>query len=582
MHAEDERDHDGTVASPGGRNAGAGLQEQAEASGDQRAGTAAAVEATALGRLRADTRKKGGTPPRLKNVGWSACSDNGGDSRRMLVVGLDCAAPELVFGAWRGDLPTLNRLMTDGAWGSLESTIPAITVPAWSCMMSGLDPGQLGFYGFRNRADHSYGALTIANASAMRAPRVWDMLSDAGRRVAAVGVPQTYPVGPVNGHMVSCFLTPGAKSEFTHPPELREEIAEWVDGEFLMDVPAFRSDDKERILDDIYRLAEQHFTVCARLLERERYDYFMTVDMGVDRIHHAFWRYMDPAHPKHEPGSPFEHAIHDYYVFVDGKVAELIDRVDDDTVVVVVSDHGAKPIMGGLCVNEWLMREGYLTLKQRPSRVARLDECEVDWSRTKAWGEGGYYGRIFLNVAGREPEGVIRPEDYEAERLTLIDKLEAITDPAGRNIGTAAFRPEDIYAVVNGVAPDLIVYFGDLGWRSVGSVGLDSIWTFENDTGPDDANHAQRGIFIAHDPRSPAGGRELSDLTIYDVAPTILTLLGYQPPAGLRGQPIEIGAETRDGDDRLSASPVAVGSSAAYSDEEEQEVTARLRDLGYL
>jgi predicted AlkP superfamily phosphohydrolase/phosphomutase len=515
-------------------------------------------------------------------VGSSAYSDNGTDPRRMLVIGLDCAAPELVFGAWRAELPTLNRLMAEGAWGTLESTIPAITVPAWSCMMSGLDPGQLGFYGFRNRSDHSYNAMTIANARAMRAPRVWDMVGDAGGRVAAVGVPQTYPVAPVNGHLVSCFLTPGAKSDFTYPFELREEIAGWVDGEFLVDVPNFRSDDKERILGDIYRLAEQHFTVCARLLEREPYDYFMTVDMGVDRIHHAFWRYMDPAHPKHEPGSRFQDTIHDYYVFIDAKIAELINRVDDNTVVLVVSDHGAKPIIGGLCVNEWLMREGYLTLKRQPSRVARLEECDIDWGRTKAWGEGGYYGRIFLNVAGREPEGVIRPEDYDAERLELIEKLEAIADPDGRNIGTTAFRPQDIYAEVNGVAPDLIVYFGDLGWRSVGSVGLDSIWTFENDTGPDDANHAQHGIFIAHDPRSPAGGRELNDLSIYDVAPTILTLLGYQAPAGLRGRPIDVGAERSDGDDQLAPSMVAVGGSAAYSEEEEQEVTARLRDLGYL
>jgi predicted AlkP superfamily phosphohydrolase/phosphomutase len=483
----------------------------------------------------------------------------------MLVVGLDCAAPELVFDAWRDDLPAIGRLMEEGAWGRLESTIPAITVPAWSCMMSGRDPGQLGFYGFRNRADYSYDRMTIANAEAVRAPRVWDVLSDAGRRVAAIGVPQTYPVSPVNGHVVSCFLTPSAKSRFTHPPELRDDIASWVDGEFLVDVPNFRSEDKERILRDIYRLADQHFTVCARLLERHQYDFFMTVDMGVDRIHHALWRYMDPAHPKHEPNSPLADAIHDYYVFVDRKLAELLERVDDDTIVIVVSDHGAKPILGGLCVNEWLIREGYLVLKEQPSGIARLEDCEIDWSQTRAWGEGGYYGRIFMNVAGREPNGIIPSEEYARERTELIEKLEAITDPDGQNIGTIAFRPEDVYTEVNGVAPDLIVYFGDLDWRSVGSVGLGSIWTFENDTGPDDANHAQYGIFIAHDPLSPAGGRELGDVSIYDVAPTLLRLLGHEPPPGMRGSPFELG-------------PPA----GAYSDDEEAEVTERLRDLGYL
>ena len=464
------------------------------------------------------------------------------ETRRMLVIGLDCAAPELVFDAWRSDLPTISGLIERGSWGKLESTIPAITVPAWSCMMTGLDPGQLGFYGFRNRADHSYDAMTIANARAVTRPRVWNVLSDAGRRVAVVGVPQTYPVQPVNGQMVSCFLTPSAKAEFTYPPELKREIEGWIDGGFLVDVPNFRSEDKDQILSDIYRMAEQHFAVCLRLLERERYDYFMTVDMGVDRIYHAFWKYMDETHPKHEPGSRFQNAIHDYHVFVDGKIAELLRLVDDDTIVLVVSDHGGKGMVGGLCMNEWLIREGYLALEEYPSAVTSLDKCTIDWSRTRAWGAGGYYGRLFMNVEGREPKGLIPPADYEREREALMEKLAAITDPGGRNIGTVAFRPEDVYREVRNIPPDLIVYFGNLDWRSVGSVGLDSIWTFENDTGPDDANHAQHGIFVLYDPRDPGGGRKVEGLQIYDVAPTVLDLLDHPVPGDVRGRVIELGA----------------------------------------
>jgi ATP sulfurylase len=467
-------------------------------------------------------------------------NSNGSSSRRMLVIGLDCAAPELVFEAWRDELPTINRLMSQGAYGKLESTIPAITVPAWSCMMSGRDPGQLGFYGFRNRADYSYERMSIANAKAVAHPRVWNLLSDAGKRVAAIGVPQTYPVQPINGQMVSCFLTPSAKSQYTHPIELKEEIASWIDGEFLVDVPNFRSEDKDQILADIYRMAEQHFTVCKRLLERERYDYFMTVDMGVDRIHHAFWKYMDPEHPKHEPGNRFQQAIHDYYVWIDGQIAELLKLIDDDTIVLVVSDHGGKAMVGGLCINEWLMREGYLALKEYPSQVTPMEKCEIDWSKTKAWGAGGYYGRLFMNVKGREPNGVIAPQDYEHERATLIQKLAAIADPDGRNIGTVAFKPEEVYREINNIPPDLVVYFGNLDWRSVGSVGHQSIWTFENDTGPDDANHAQHGIFILYDPRSPGNGKRLEGLKIYDVAPTVLTMLGQPAPEGIRGKVIEI------------------------------------------
>lgn len=461
------------------------------------------------------------------------------DQRRMLVIGLDCAAPELVFDTWRTDLPTLNRLMTQGSYGRLESTIPAITVPAWACMMTGCDPGQLGFYGFRNRADYSYQRMSIANARAVSHPRIWDLLSAAGKRVAAIGVPQTYPVRPVNGHMVSCFLTPSAQSQFTYPAELKTEIVAWIDDDFLVDVPNFRSEDKDQILADIYRMAEQHFTICKRLLQRETYDYFMAVDMGVDRIHHAFWKYMDPRHPQHVPGNRFQQAIHDYYRFVDGQIAELLELIDDDTIVLVVSDHGGKAMLGGICINEWLIREGYLVLKEYPERTVPLEKCQIDWSRTRAWGAGGYYGRLHMNVRGREPQGVIEPQDYERERTALMQKLMAIPDPDGRDIGTRVFRPEDVYREVNNIPPDLIIYFGNLNWRSVGSVGLHTIWTFENDTGPDDANHAQHGIFILHDPRQLAGGQQLSDIQIYDVAPTILRLLGQPIPQNIRGQAIQ-------------------------------------------
>src|SRR5438132_1243202 len=113
------------------------------------------------------------------------------DQRKLIVIGLDCAAPEFVFDAWRDDLPTLASLISKGIYGRLESCIPAITVPAWSTMMTGLDPGQLGFYGFRNRQDYSYDRLRIANGSAVKHPRVWSTLSRVGKRVGVVSVPQT-------------------------------------------------------------------------------------------------------------------------------------------------------------------------------------------------------------------------------------------------------------------------------------------------------------------------------------------------------------------------------------------------------
>ncbi|MGN6378852.1 MAG: alkaline phosphatase family protein, partial [Gaiellales bacterium] len=129
-------------------------------------------------------------------------------ARRTMIVGLDCAPPEIVFDDMRSQLPVLSGLMDRGAWGPLRSCDPPITVPAWSCMMSSKDPGRLGVYGFRNRSDHSYDGLTFATNDKVREDRLWDILSAAGRRSVVLGVPQTFPPRPLNGDMVSCFLTP--------------------------------------------------------------------------------------------------------------------------------------------------------------------------------------------------------------------------------------------------------------------------------------------------------------------------------------------------------------------------------------
>jgi predicted AlkP superfamily phosphohydrolase/phosphomutase len=262
--------------------------------------------------------------------------------------------------------------------------------------------------------------------------------------------------------------------------------------------------------------------------------------MGVDRIHHGLWSYTDEKHWRYQPNNPFINSIRDYYIYLDREIGEMLDLLPPDTMVMVVSDHGAQCMDGGIAVNEWLYREGLLVLAdEAPTKMTPLERVKIDWSKTKAWSSGGYYARIFMNVQGREPNGVIAPADYERERDELARRLIAIPGPNGQDIGTRVFKPEEIYHQVNNVAPDLIVYFGDLAWRSVGSLGLDSIYTFENDTGPDDANHAQQGLFILSDPARDLGGRRLQ-AQIMDVAPTVLHYLGEPIPADMQGKVIEV------------------------------------------
>jgi len=293
------------------------------------------------------------------------------------------------------------------------------------------------------------------------------------------------------------------------------------------------------VLAQIYEMTEKRFGLFKHFLQTKPWDFAMMVEMGIDRMHHGFWKYMDSEHPKYEQGSKFKDAIFEYYKYIDGKIADLLTAVDENTVVFIVSDHGARTMKGGFCINEWLMREGYLTIAEKPEKPMPIGKVKIDWQKTMAWGEGGYYSRLFLNVKGREPQGCIEPGDYERVRAELIEKLEATCDENGRLIGTKVFRPQDIYPAINGVPPDMIVYFGNLAWRSIGSIGLGVLHTFENDMGSDDANHAQDGIFIMCDRQQARPSVKREGLNITDIAPTVLHLLGLPVPADMEGKAIQ-------------------------------------------
>lgn len=451
----------------------------------------------------------------------------------MLVIGLDCAEPTLLFEQWRADLPTFDRLLTRGAFGRLRSSDPPLTVPAWASMFSGLDPGQLGFYDFRNRRDRSYEAMTIASGASVMADRVWDVAGRCGKQSLVVGVPQTYPVKPLAGWLVSCFLTPPGAAQFTWPPALRDEVRQTLDGaDYETDVYNFRTENKAQLLADLYRMTDQHFKVFRHLL-RKPWDLAMLVEIGVDRIQHAFWGFMDVRHRRFTPGNPFQDAIKDYYRYLDRQLGELLAGIEDDTLLMIVSDHGARPSHGAFCINEWLIQQGLLVLKEYPQTPMPLEKCEVDWSRTQAWGSGGYCARLNFNVRGREPQGVIAAAQIGDFTDAMIARLAAATIPDGRPLGTKAVAPARIYRETRNIPPDLLVYLGDLAWRSSGVVGSRQMVSFDDETGADDANHDWHGIFIVHDPRRDLGGRVLATMQLQQIAPTILTSLGIAPPPAM-------------------------------------------------
>jgi predicted AlkP superfamily phosphohydrolase/phosphomutase len=452
------------------------------------------------------------------------------------VIGLDCGTPQLLFDKLADEVPNINALMARGMHGELASITPPITIPAWACAMSGKTPGQLGIYGMRNRKDTSYEGLSIATSLAVKEPQVWDLLGPAGMKSLLIGVPPGYPPRPLDGWRVSCFLTPDSAPSFTHPEDLAVDIKEALDGEeYLFDVPNFREQGLDFVLQRLFTMTERRFTVARHLVRTKPWDYFMMVEMGPDRLHHVFWQYFDPSHIKYEPGNPFETAFQDYYRFLDRQIGALIEALPDDTVIIVMSDHGARAMVGGVCFNNWLAQEGYLRFTEPVERPTPIKEAPVDWGRTVAWGDGGYYGRLFVNLKGREPQGVVDPSRYEELRDELTQKLQAMPGPDGGRLGTRVIRPQDVYPEVTGVAPDLLVYFGDLDWRSVGQVGTGEIFTYENDTGPDGANHDRNAVFVmAGLPGLDPGPRQ--GLQLIDVGPSILSLYGLEAPEGALGR----------------------------------------------
>lgn len=462
--------------------------------------------------------------------------------QKLAILGLDCAEPSLVFDAFRPRMPNVSALMQSGIWGRLRSCDPPITCPAWMVMMTGTSPGELGIYGFRNRTDHSYSGLGLATSSWVKHDTVWDVLSKAGKDSITYGVPLTFPPKPLRGNQVGCFLTPGQDSNYTFPNTLKDELTK-ATGEYIPDVRDFRTNDKVSLLKRVFDMTAHHTEQVKWLLKNKPWDFFMMVEMGTDRIHHGFWKYFDKEHPRYEHHKELESCMPDYYEFVDKKLGAIMEDIPDDAHVMIVSDHGIKRMVGGIAFNEWLIQEGYLVLKSRPDKPTPIGKCDIDWAKTRAWGDGGYYGRLFLNIKGREPQGTIAPENVEAFKQELTAKLEKLGDEKGNPIGTQILRPEKLYDKVNGIAPDLIVYFGGLYWRSMGSVGGPvAIHTFENDSGPDDANHAEEGIFIlstkARIKAGLKGPGELKGLNIRNVAKTALKLLNVNPPTGMGGTAI--------------------------------------------
>src|SRR5574340_385161 len=284
--------------------------------------------------------------------------------KRLVVIGLDCLTPQWALEAWREEMPNLKALAERGVAARLRSTIPPITIPAWTAMMTSQDPGMLGIYGFRNRSSYEYDALRVVNSNDVSARTVWNLLSRHRLKSLVVGVPQTYPPKPLNGIMVADFTTPNKEVVYTYPPGVQGLLDRIAGGEYVIDVKDFRSNDKEALLRGVQQMTAARFRAFRALLKADDYDFAMIVEMGPDRLHHGFWRFCDPTHRLFEPGNPYQQVAHDYYLALDEEIGKTIEAAGEGASIMIFSDHGAQAMEGAICINEWLQQRGYLKLKE--------------------------------------------------------------------------------------------------------------------------------------------------------------------------------------------------------------------------
>jgi len=452
---------------------------------------------------------------------------------RVCVIGLDCLTPQLVFSRWRNELPCLSHLASSALAGPIESTVPAISIPAWTSLVTGVDPGTLGTYGFHDRADYGYLHMKLNSSQDYEVPTLWTVLSRAGLGSRVAFVPQTFPPKPFAGFLIAGIPAPAALLPHTHPPELASELAHrW--GELGLDVKDFRQQDRMHLWRQVTALTERNFALARAWLAESDWRFFMMVEIGADRIQHGYWQYLDQQHPRYSADAQQGRVVCDYYCLLDREVGRLLEVLREDDIVIIVSDHGAQSCRGGLALNDVLVELGYLRLRGAPREITALRTEDVDWRRSRAWASGGHVGRIYVNVHGREPEGIVTEKDVPA----LLDELGAALiktrGPRGELLATTVYRPSRIYRNVRGIAPDLLVYLDDLAWRAIGSVGHSSIYEDGSTVGLDGASHSRLGTLILRDGRgaraAPAG------LSLYDIAPTVLDRLNVPIPPYMIGR----------------------------------------------
>ena len=553
---------------------------------------------------------------------------------KFLLLGLDGATFEMLDPMLAtGRLPVLARLLGDGVRGVLESTIPPVTCPAWPTMYTGRNPGAHGFTSFRVRQQGSrtYRATKMTDVAC---PKIWTVLNGEGVRTGIFNVPATHPAEPVDGFMVSGFVTPAGGQEVLQPARFR--------GDFGRDFPGYdpnsvhegalfnRRSKRRELIAQVGEALRARQAALEWMLDREPVDFLWVVYEAIDRLSHYGYAFLDPASVRYETeeGREVREAVLDVLAIQDQAIGRILERMGAETAVMVVSDHGFNWTPRLFDLYGWLVSQGLLvpsaSLGRRAKGVARRLVTRVlgrstwvrmqwwrsrrleqgaretyrgatwDWQRTKAWpGTKMEYGlHIHAGALGdhQAEEGTEPARDALQQRL--VRDLAEVTDP------------ETGERVFDTVTPRESLCDGPFLWRMPDVLFLPRRHLMHSNrplagaserTGwlapaPDlvtENHHDRYGVFAGVG--GPFGEGAVQGARILDVMPTLLYAMGLPVPKDLEGRPLTDaveegyrgahGIEYRETAAGETTQPAAVDS---YSAEEEAEIAKRLEDLGYM
>jgi predicted AlkP superfamily phosphohydrolase/phosphomutase len=550
-----------------------------------------------------------------------------GSQARVLVIGLDGGTFALLDG-WmaRGLMPNLQRMTGAGSRAVLRSVMPPVTAPAWTSFATGVRPGKHGVFDFAKRQPDSPARRVISSRD-VRAPTLWDILADAGLRVGLINVPVTYPLSDRTSFGISDMLTPSTEVQFTNPPSLYEELRPQL-GEYIIDAPPNHLQGRKAIapfLEALEKCTRQRAKYTAHLLRTREWDFSMVVFVGTDRLQHVLWDTLSgdfKLYPATAELQQYKERAERFVSLLDGSIGDIVAACPEETDVFFVSDHGFGPLLRKFRVNKWLAQQGLLTPSRRRGRLGRLVASAdvlrlrhriarllargkrsgarpfwrwINWTRTRAYTSSITEMGIYVNLKGREPNGIVAPGDeYEQVRDAILEGLRSLRHPeTGQPLLTMAGRREELFEGPHiDDAPDVVYTLEDgactVDLRLEGPLFERATW--RAGTGM----HRFDGILIACGPNIQRGKR-LPEAEIIDVAPTVLELFRIPIPSDMEGRVVHglltqaarrAAAESEKEGKQPSPDEDRPGpgrpDDSPYSEEEARQVEERLEGLGYL